>query len=81
MEAAPNLMTALYRHAKAIGLGGTFPMKQGYYMDDDHAALIAKGIPTIDLIDFDYKPWHTTFDTPEYCSAESLEKVGRLLQS
>lgn len=81
VEAAPDLMNALYRHAQAIGLGGTFPMKQGYYMDDDHAALIAKGIPTIDLIDFDYPDWHKSTDTPDKCAPESLEKVGKLLQT
>ncbi len=33
-------------------------------------------IPTIDLIDFDYPPWHTMGDTPDKCSALSLAKVG-----
>ena len=33
----------------------------------------------IDLIDFDYPHWHTLQDTPDKCSAASLEKVGRLL--
>lgn len=81
VQAAPDLMNALYRHAQAVGLGGTFPMTPGSYMDDDHAALIAKNIPTIDLIDFDYDDWHKSTDTPDKCSAESLEKVGRLLQT
>jgi len=48
---------------------------------DDHLALhdVAK-IPACDLIDFDYKYWHTQDDTPEHCSALSLAKVGWVLQ-
>lgn len=53
---------------------------------DDHLALhdIA-GIPTCDIIDFDYpRPgrlnyWHTQQDTPDKCSALSLAKVGWVL--
>jgi len=44
---------------------------------DDHIALNKAGVPTIDLIDFNYPFWHTTHDTPKQCSAESLKVVGR----
>jgi glutaminyl-peptide cyclotransferase len=43
---------------------------------DDHSPLNAIGIPTIDLIDFDYPPWHTASDTMDKLSAESLQTVG-----
>ena len=43
---------------------------------DDHTPLNAIGIPTIDLIDFDYPPWHTPADTMDKISAESLDTVG-----
>ncbi|MEQ8836287.1 MAG: M28 family peptidase, partial [Lacipirellulaceae bacterium] len=53
---------------------------------DDHIPLnkIAR-IPTIDIIDFAYPNprngyWHTTADRPENCSADSLYKVGWVLQ-
>ena len=46
---------------------------------DDHVALLKVGIPCIDIIDFDYKHWHTVEDTPDKCSPESLGQVGRLL--
>ena len=46
---------------------------------DDHIPLNVGGIPTIVIIDFDYPYWHTEFDTPDKCSAESLENVGRVL--
>jgi glutaminyl-peptide cyclotransferase len=44
---------------------------------DDHIKLhdIAR-IPTCDIIDFDYRAWHTEQDVPANCSALSLSKVG-----
>ena len=44
---------------------------------DDHVPLLERGIPCIDVIDFDYPYWHTTADTPDKCSAASLDQVGR----
>ncbi len=53
---------------------------------DDHIMLNTVGIPTCDIIDFDYPDltnsnlyWHTQQDTPDKCSAESLTKVGSVL--
>jgi Zn-dependent M28 family amino/carboxypeptidase len=43
---------------------------------DDHAPLNAVGIPTIDIIDFDYPWWHTADDTIDKISAQSLQIVG-----
>src|SRR5207302_9096878 len=43
---------------------------------DDHAPLNAIGIPTIDIIDFDYPWWHTANDTMDKISAQSLQTVG-----
>ena len=46
---------------------------------DDHVPLakIAR-IPAMDMIDFDYPPWHTSGDTLDKLSAESLRIVGQL---
>ncbi len=46
---------------------------------DDHLSLISGGIPTVDLIDFDYPYWHTHEDTPDKCDPASLDAVGRVL--
>jgi glutaminyl-peptide cyclotransferase len=43
---------------------------------DDHTPLNDIGIPTIDIIDFDYPPWHTAEDTIDKLSAQSLRIVG-----
>ena len=50
-----------------------------YFMYDDHIPLLEAGIPCIDLIDFDYPYWHTTQDTPDKCSSQSLQKIGEVL--
>lgn len=43
---------------------------------DDHVPLIQAKIPAIDLIDFDYLPWHTADDTLDKLSPESLQTIG-----
>jgi glutaminyl-peptide cyclotransferase len=43
---------------------------------DDHTPLNEIGIPVIDLIDFDYPPWHTPEDTMDKLSADSLRITG-----
>jgi Peptidase family M28 len=43
---------------------------------DDHTPLNAIGIPVIDMIDFDYPPWHTAEDTLDKISPDSLRIVG-----
>ncbi|MCE9607838.1 MAG: M28 family peptidase [Planctomycetia bacterium] len=57
-----------------------FEQRAGPTVRDDHLPLneIAR-IPTADVIDFDYPYWHTEADTPDKCSAASLEKVGRVV--
>ena len=45
---------------------------------DDHTPLNSAGVPTIDLIDFDFPAWHTAADTMDKISADSLQIVGRV---
>lgn len=51
------------------------------YMYDDHVPFLRAGIPSIDLIDFDYGPnnsfWHTEKDTAENVSVKSIFKVAQ----
>lgn len=78
---ARPIIDALYKHAKTVGLDDAFPSEEGPEILDDHLAINRAGIRTIDLIDFDYPSWHTMADTADKCSAESLGKVGRLLET
>ena len=73
--------------AMAVSLGiDEFQHREGPRVRDDHLALRNIGrIPTIDIIDFEYPDrrnsyWHTTKDVVENCSAESLGKVGLVVQ-
>ena len=72
-------MRALWDRAADLGLAEFFPTELGVAVMDDHVPLIRAGLPTINLIDFDYPYWHTVEDTVDKCSPESLEIVGRLM--
>jgi Zn-dependent M28 family amino/carboxypeptidase len=51
-----------------------------FSIEDDHTNLQAVGIPSLVVIDFDYEPYYNTLqDTPDKCSTQSLEAVGRTL--
>ena len=51
-----------------------------YAIEDDHTAFQLAGIPSFVVIDFEYEPFYnTTQDTPDKCSVQSLEAVGRTL--
>ena len=78
---AGTLLKEFYLNANKAGLKSTFPMVYGPVIEDDHIPLNEAGLPTIDLIDFDYAPWHTQADTVDKCSAESLGKVGLAVES
>jgi hypothetical protein len=55
---------------------GVFQKNIGQEIRDDHTALNRIGIPSFLVIDFEYPYFHTTQDTIDKCSGESLEKVG-----
>ncbi len=76
---APEVTRSLWATARELGIREFIPRRK-HDIDDDHVPLneIA-GIPTCDIIDFDYPYWHTTRDLPSQCSGESLAKVGRVL--
>ena len=49
-------------------------------VQDDHVPLNdIGGIPTVDVIDFDYAHWHRITDVPENCSGDSLGQVAKVL--
>lgn len=74
----------LWELAERLGLKAFSKMIK-YEIYDDHIPLndLAQ-IPAVDIIDFDYPNefynyWHTTEDTPDKCSPQSLAQVGVLL--
>lgn len=51
-----------------------------YAVGDDHTAFQLALIPSFVVIDIEYEPFYnTTEDTPDKCSVQSLEAVGRTL--
>lgn len=74
-----GLMNQLWQTAQKLGYQGTFIPQYKYRVIDDHSPFIDKGLRAVDIIDLDYKYWHTIQDTPDKISAASLEKVGNTL--
>jgi hypothetical protein len=74
-DSPSSLAQDVFAAAEALKLRKYFS-----YLDrdliDDHAPLNAIGIPTIDIIDFDYPSWHTAEDTMDKIGAQSLQIVG-----
>lgn len=79
LKHAPEVTRSLWKTAARLKVEEFIP-REKHEVRDDHIPLneIA-GIPTCDIIDFDYPHWHTTQDVPARCSGESLVKVGRVL--
>jgi glutaminyl-peptide cyclotransferase len=82
-ENLPHIVEKIWSMAASMGIY-QFENKPGEFINDDHRMLIEKGIPCIDIIDFNYPDashvyWHTLSDTPDKCSAESLEAVGKVI--
>jgi len=78
MRYAPHVLEMVWRTAEEIGVTN-FINVPGEAITDDHIPLNEAGIPTINIIDFQYPYWHTHQDTTDKCSAESLEAVGKVL--
>ncbi|MDH4034344.1 MAG: M28 family peptidase [candidate division Zixibacteria bacterium] len=76
-EYHPELNDMVFDLAKELNIT-TFHDSVKHHVLDDHLPLNGGGVPAINLIDFDYPYWHTELDTPDKCSAESLENVGKL---
>jgi len=72
------LVSRIWKAAALEGAEHFFPdIKHSVY--DDHIPFLEIGIPAVNIIDMDYKWWHTIEDTPDKCSAESLAEVGRVV--
>jgi len=75
----PELTRIIWAIAKDSGYATQFIDQPKYSILDDHYPFLEKGIPAIDIIDFDYPFWHTTGDTIDQVSPNSLSAVGTTL--
>ncbi len=73
---AGPVLDRVFASARAVG-ATAFVDAPGPPIEDDHVAFLQAGIPVVDLIHAPFPDtWHTTADTPENVSAESLRQVG-----
>lgn len=75
----PKLAAQIWEVAERQGYADRFIPELKHTIIDDHLPFIRAGIPAVDLIDFDYPYWHTTQDTADKVSPESLKAVGDTL--
>ena len=80
-NSSPQLTRQLWTLAADLGYGDFFIAEPKWPVIDDHIPFLEVGIPAANIIDFDYPFWHTTEDTPDKVSAESLQRVGRVLEA
>ncbi len=87
-QAAPWVNDKVFGIAQSLGYSDVFRSGERQAVGDDHIALIAQGIPMIDLIHplpyppYDsagYRAWHTKQDVPAQCSARALRIVGEVV--
>ncbi len=71
----PWLTDAIWAAAKRLGYSSYF-LPQTTQVEDDHLAFLAAGVPSVDIIDLEYRAWHTAGDTLDAVSARSLQIVG-----
>ena len=75
VDSPRGLYDKLLKAANDLGQEKYFGMHNTGIIDD-HVPLNEIGIPTIDIIDLDFPPWHTAGDTLDKVSPNSLRIVG-----
>jgi hypothetical protein len=71
-----TLWARLRAAARRVGAQATFPAGEQGAIIDDHVPFLERGVPAIDLIDFDYPERDTLRDRPDRLSVHTLDAVG-----
>jgi glutaminyl-peptide cyclotransferase len=71
-----KLWTKLRAAARRVGVARVFPAGSSGGILDDHVPFAEQGVPSIDLIDFDFPCWHRVCDDLSKISPRSLDAVG-----
>jgi Zn-dependent M28 family amino/carboxypeptidase len=77
-HSTPWLADIIWDAARRQKLGQYFD-DEGMPIEDDHLPFLEAGIPAVDLIDFEFKAWHTAADTLDAVSSRGLQVVGDTL--
>lgn len=82
-NSTPWLRDLVVSVAQRLGYSAQFPRGQPMYVEDDHIPFAQRGMPAVDLIDFEYglynRYWHTEDDTLDKLSAESFAVMLHVL--
>jgi glutaminyl-peptide cyclotransferase len=78
VNSTPALVQLIWRVAADLGYRSSF-VTETINIDDDHMPFLQLGAKAVDLIDFDYAPWHEDSDTLDKLSASSLHIVGSVV--
>ena len=76
----PALWAQLRDAAERAGASGTFPDEVSGGVLDDHIPFIERGVPAIDLIDFDFPCWHRRCDDRSAVSERILDRSGETMR-
>jgi glutaminyl-peptide cyclotransferase len=74
-----RLWSRLRAAANRAGTSETFPEGTAGGVLDDHIPFLQRGVPAIDLIDFDFDCWHRACDDLSAVSEDSLDTVGETM--
>ncbi len=75
----PALWGRLRASARRVGVGAAFPATENSEIYDDHTPFARLGVPSIDLIDFDFPCFHRPCDDLGAVSERSLDTAGEAL--
>jgi glutaminyl-peptide cyclotransferase len=77
-----SLQDNIWQTAESMGDQNVFVDSSGWSVIDDHSPFLDAGIPAVDLIQTPFPwYWHTLEDTPDKCSAASLQVVGQVVET
>ena len=74
------LQNRIFDVAHELGYDQWLIREPRWAMSDDHTPFLQRGIPAVDLIDFDYPYHHTLADDCTKIAPASLERVGKTLE-
>ncbi|MHB1295592.1 MAG: M28 family peptidase [Anaerolineae bacterium] len=75
------LQERMWGIAEDLGYSQWFIPQHRHSILDDHTSFLQWSLPAAVMIDFDYPYWHTRYDTLDKISADSLQRVGDVLEA
>jgi Zn-dependent M28 family amino/carboxypeptidase len=79
LNSDPEITSQIWDVARSLGYEEYFINEPKHNVIDDHIPFVEAGIPAVDIIDIEYPYWHTTQDTLDKVSPNSLAVVGETL--